>query len=52
MSQIEDPVKRERVLVEIERLRQRFRNQLGLELREEALVEFLERLDSIQTLLI
>ena len=47
----EDPVKHERVLVEIERLRQRFRNQLGLELREEALVEFLERLDSIQTLL-
>ena len=52
MSQIEDSVKRERVLIEIERLRQRFRNHLGLELKEEALVEFLERLDSIQTLLI
>jgi len=50
MSQLEDPVKREQALLEIERLRQRFRNHLGLELREEALLEFLQRLDSIQNL--
>ena len=47
---MQDPAKRERALIEIERLRQRFRNHLGLELREEALIEFFERLDRIQNL--